>query len=43
MNLLLLEPKGRARLDVVGESYHQGTLERIAGGRTDDGPRNPIT
>jgi hypothetical protein len=41
MNLLLMEPGGRARLDVVGESYYQGTLERIAGGRTIDGPRNP--
>ena len=40
MNLLLLEPKGRARLDVVGESHYQGTLERIAGGRTIDGARN---
>ena len=37
----LFEPTGRATVEVVGESNYQGTLERIAGGRTIDGPRNP--
>ena len=31
----------RARLDVVGESRHQDALERIAGGRTRYGLRDP--
>ena len=41
MNVLLMEPQGRARVDAVGESHYQGTLEAIAGGRTTDGVRNP--
>jgi hypothetical protein len=28
-------------LDVVGESFHEAALERIAGGRTNDGARHP--
>jgi hypothetical protein len=36
----LFEPKGRARVDVVGEGSYQGTLERIGGGKTIDGMRN---
>jgi hypothetical protein len=36
----LFEPAGRATVEVSGESHYQGTLERIAGGRTIDGARN---
>lgn len=31
----------RKVVQVVGESAHQGSLERLAGGRTIDGARNP--
>ncbi len=36
----LFPPVGSARVDVVGEAAYQGTLVRMAGGRTIDGPRN---
>lgn len=35
---ILFEP-ARKMVDVVGEGSHQGSLERVAGGRTVDGPR----
>jgi predicted RNA-binding Zn-ribbon protein involved in translation (DUF1610 family) len=35
----LFEPDGAATVEVKGESQYQGTLERIAGGRTIDGGR----
>jgi hypothetical protein len=41
MNVLLMEPSGRAGVDVVGESHYQGTLDAIAGGKTTDGVRQP--
>lgn len=37
----LFDPPARGTVEVVGESHYQGTLERIAGGRTIDGPRYP--
>jgi hypothetical protein len=36
----LFQPVRGARVDAVGEGAHQGTLERMAGGRTIDGPMN---
>lgn len=36
---VLFDPP-RHPIEVVGEGSHQGSLERIAGGRTIDGPRN---
>lgn len=35
----LFEPTNRATVEVMGESHYQGTLERLAGGRTIDGGR----
>lgn len=35
----LLDP-GRHTVDVVGEGSHQGTLERVSGGRTENGALN---
>lgn len=39
---ILFEPEGRFRVNVVGESAYQGTLQRLGGGRTVDGVRKPI-
>ena len=36
---VLLDP-GRQTVDVVGEGSYQGTLERVAGGRTENGALN---
>jgi len=41
MGAYLFPPVGRKRVDVVGESHYQGTLQRIGGGRTTDGTRDP--
>lgn len=38
--LLLDVPTGRQYVDVVGESYRQGTIEKAAGGYDDNGPIN---
>jgi hypothetical protein len=38
---MTFDPNPRHYVDVVGESHYQPALERIAGGRTRDGARNP--